>query len=83
MFVRNINYNINEEIIKESDLFTEFGKIIDVKLVKRKDQTGGHSGKAFIKYDSAEAAEKAVQLSDSFWNETKENLGKAVAQELG
>ena len=82
VFVRNVNYNIDEETIKDSDLFTSFGKIIDVKLVKKRDQAG-HKGVAFVKFDSSEAADKAVSLSDSYWNETKENLGKGAAQEIG
>ena len=52
----NLPFDISREDLQE--LFSEFGKVIDVRLAQR---NGSNSGLAFVDFDSTESALKAIE----------------------
>ncbi|CAA0811903.1 Glycine-rich RNA-binding protein 4-mitochondrial [Striga hermonthica] len=61
LFVGGLSCNTNEKVLK--DTFQEFGDLIEVKVIC--DRVSGESrGYGFVKYSSAEAANKAMKERD-------------------
>jgi len=58
VFVGNLNYSINDEIIK--DFFKDIGEITDIYWLTDK-RSGEFKGAGFVTFETAEAATKAVE----------------------
>lgn len=58
IFVGNLNYNLQEEDLKE--IFEEYGELDSVKLITDKF-TGRSKGFGFIEMPNAEEANKAIE----------------------
>ncbi|HEX2583331.1 MAG TPA: RNA-binding protein [Chlamydiales bacterium] len=56
LYVGNLNFEANEDQVRE--LFSSFGDVQDVKIVMDRF-TGRSRGFAFVRFDTAESAEKA------------------------
>ena len=58
LYVGNLSYNVNDAQL--SELFTQVGKVISVKVIT--DRTTGRSkGFGFVEMESAEDAQKAIE----------------------
>lgn len=57
LYMKNLDQDITEELIKLK--FSEFGKILSVKIAK--DDNGTSKGFGFVSFESADSAKKAVE----------------------
>ena len=76
LFVGGINYNTTEDTIKE--LFSKYGKIIDLKLIRDRI-TGKSKGFAFITFELASEAFEARMGLNGFELEGR-NIGVKKAR---
>lgn len=59
IYVGNLSYDVNEQDLES--LFTEFGKNLQIKLVKD-FETGRSKGFAFIEFENASNAQAALKM---------------------
>lgn len=59
LFCGSLSWDATEDDI--FNLFSEFGKVINVKLIK--DYEGRSRGRAFVKFETAEDAEQGLQVN--------------------
>lgn len=93
VFVRNITYTTTQSELQEF-MEKKFGPVKFALMVKQKGATNenAHKGSAFVKFKNPNAAEKAVETSNKFWQQdqskhalnTQEaiSLNSLVQQEL-
>ena len=65
VYVGNLNYRTEEQELKKH--FAQYGKINEVKIIKN-NRTGRSKGYAFIRYASANEAEKALSSHGAQFN---------------
>jgi nucleolar protein 4 len=80
LFVRNIDYNITENDLRE--FFEAYGPIHFVRLVKSRDNPDVHKGSAFVKFTETEPVDTLTQISDEYWNQEKHTVSKAKLADL-
>ena len=75
IYVGNLSYNVNEQDLE--DLFGEFGKNLQIKLIKDLE-TGRSKGFAFIEFEDASNAQAALKLDGKDFQDRrlKVNLAK-------
>jgi len=61
IYVGNLNYSVKEEDLNE--LFSEFGEVVSVKLIKDRE-TGRAKGFAFVEMTNDDEATKAIENLD-------------------
>jgi len=61
IYVGNLNYSVKEEELNE--LFSEFGEVVSVKLIKDRE-TGRAKGFAFVEMANDDEATKAIENLD-------------------
>ena len=65
VYVGNLNYRTDEQELTQH--FAQYGKINEVKIIKN-NRTGRSKGYAFIRYGSANEAEKALSSHGAEFN---------------
>jgi heterogeneous nuclear ribonucleoprotein A1/A3 len=60
IFIGGLSYSTNEDRLQE--IFQEFGKIINLRIVRNNDEAGSSKGFGFITFSTDEEAEKALSL---------------------
>jgi len=61
IYVGNLNYSVKEEELNE--LFSEYGEVISVKLIKDRE-TGRAKGFGFVEMANDDEASKAIESLD-------------------
>ena len=75
IYVGNLSYNVSEQDLET--LFSEFGKNLQIKLVKD-FETGRSKGFAFIEFENASEAQPALSMDGKEFQDRrlKVNLAK-------
>jgi len=59
IFIKSLSYDIDEDAL--ADIFGKYGKMAKCKLVQ---QNGRSRGIAFVEYENAESAQKAISAEN-------------------
>jgi RNA recognition motif-containing protein len=62
LYIGNLPYSVTEDQLR--DLFSQFGEIVDLKLITDK-MSGRSRGIAFVEYTSDEDANKAIEATNN------------------
>lgn len=63
IYVGNLDYNLKEEEL--SDLFSQFGEVLSVKIIKDRD-TGRAKGFGFVEMADDEEGAQAIEKLDGY-----------------